>query len=290
MRSLRFIAGLGLAGLASAIAAYMLLSYVQGVRQENAVALHAEEIFRSPDSFVAGNPEGDVSVVAFFDYNCPYCRQGPPALSRLIAADGKVRLVLKELPVLGADSEAVARIAQAAIAQGKYLELYERLIAEPGRATKDEALRLASELGLDTAKLEQDAQGPVVEGAIAANKRLADRLGWRVCPSISSATRRRRRARTSTIVSSLLWLKFARTAAAPPADPERAGRPDSVGHGERYGNGAASRANAGPNRTSKSKAGNPAHGSPADALLGRGSAAHGPGREGDDSRQRLREG
>jgi protein-disulfide isomerase len=155
----------------------MLLSYVQGVRQENAVALHAEEIFRSPDSFVAGNPEGDVSVVAFFDYNCPYCRQGPPALSRLIAADGKVRLVLKELPVLGADSEAVARIAQAAIAQGKYLELYERLIAEPGRATKDEALRLASELGLDTAKLEQDAQGPVVEGAIAANKRLADRLG-----------------------------------------------------------------------------------------------------------------
>jgi protein-disulfide isomerase len=85
--------------------------------------------------------------------------------------------VLKELPVLGSDSEAVARIAQAAIAQGKYFELYERLIAEPGRATKDKALRLASELGLDTAKLEQDAQGPAVEDAIAANKRLADRLG-----------------------------------------------------------------------------------------------------------------
>ncbi len=160
----------------------MLAGYVQGVRQENAVALHAEEVFRSPDSFVAGNPEGDVSIVAFFDYNCPYCREGAPALSKLVAADGKLRLVLKELPVLGPDSEAVARIAQAAIAQGKYFELYERLIAEPGRATKDKALRLASDLGLDTARLEKDMADPAVEAAIAANKRLADRLGVKGVP------------------------------------------------------------------------------------------------------------
>lgn len=176
MRSLPFIAGLGLAGLASAIAAYTFVSYVQGVRQENAIAQHAEEIFRSPTSFVAGNPEGDVSVVAFFDYNCPYCREGAPALNKLIAADGKVRLVLKELPVLGPDSEAVARIAQAAIPQGKYFELYERLITEPGRATKEKALRIASDLGLDTAKLEKDMQDQAVAEAIAANERLADRL------------------------------------------------------------------------------------------------------------------
>lgn len=160
----------------------MLAGYVQGVRQENAVAVHAEEVFRSPDSFVAGNPEGDVSIVAFFDYNCPYCREGAPALSKLVAADGKLRLVLKELPVLGPDSEAVARIAQAAIAQGKYFELYERLIAEPGRATKDKALRLASNLGLDTARLEKDMADPAVEAAIAANKRLADRLGVKGVP------------------------------------------------------------------------------------------------------------
>ena len=179
MRSLPFI---GLAGLISAIAAYMLAGYVQGVRHENAVALHAEEVFRSPDSFVAGNPEGDVSIVAFFDYNCPYCREGAPALSKLVAADGKLRLVLKELPVLGPDSEAVARIAQAAIAQGKYFELYERLIAEPGRATKDKALRIASDLGLDTARLEKDMADPAVDAAIAANKRLADRLGVKGVP------------------------------------------------------------------------------------------------------------
>ena len=92
---------LGLAGLLSALAAYLIVSYVQGLRQENAIAVHAEEIFRSPTSFVAGNPNGDVSIVAFFDYNCPYCREGAPGLKKLVREDGKVRLVLKELPGSG---------------------------------------------------------------------------------------------------------------------------------------------------------------------------------------------
>ena len=101
VRSPRRLVVLGLAGLLSALAAYFIVSYVRGLRQENAIAVHAEEIFRSPTSFVAGNPNGDVSVVAFFDYNCPYCREGAPDLKRLVSEDGKVRLVLKELPVLG---------------------------------------------------------------------------------------------------------------------------------------------------------------------------------------------
>jgi protein-disulfide isomerase len=176
VRSPRLLLLLGLAGLLSVIAAYLAVSYVRGVQQENAIAVHAEEIFRSPTSFVAGNPAGDVSVVAFFDYNCPYCREGAPELKKLLSEDGKIRLVLKELPVLGPDSEDVARIAQAAIAQGKYFELHERLFTERGRATKEKALRIASELGLDTAKLETDMHSPAVERAIAANKLLADRL------------------------------------------------------------------------------------------------------------------
>jgi protein-disulfide isomerase len=168
---------LGLAGAAAALAVYALASYFQIAWQRDAIARNAEAIYRSPTSFVAGNPDGDVSVVAFFDYNCPYCREGAPDLAKLVAADGKVRLVLKELPVLGADSEVVARIAQAAMAQGKYLELHNALFAGRGRATKETALRLASELGLDAAKLENDMQGQAVEGAIAGNEELADRLG-----------------------------------------------------------------------------------------------------------------
>ena len=168
---------LALAGLLSALAAYLAVSYLRGVRQDNAISAHAEEIFRSPASFVAGNPQGDATVVAFFDYNCPYCRAGIPDLKKLLRDDGNVRLVLKELPVLGRDSEDVARIAQASIAQGKYLELHERLFAERGRATKQKALRIASELGLDPAKLQADMRSPGVNGAIAANRRLANRLG-----------------------------------------------------------------------------------------------------------------
>ncbi len=58
-----------------------VLGYVRSMRQERGIATHAEEIFHSPTSFVAGNPQGDVSVVAFLDYNCPYCRQGAPDLA-----------------------------------------------------------------------------------------------------------------------------------------------------------------------------------------------------------------
>ena len=168
---------LGLAGVATALAIYALVSFLQILWQRDAIGRNADEIFRSPTSFVAGNPDGDVSVVAFFDYNCPYCREGAPDLAKLVAADGKVRLVLKELPVLGPDSEVVARVAQASMAQGKYLELHNALFTERGRATKEKALRIASELGLDTAKLEKDMQDQAVEGAIAANQELADRLG-----------------------------------------------------------------------------------------------------------------
>jgi protein-disulfide isomerase len=169
-------------GLASALATYLLVGHVRSARQESAIAEYADEIFRSPSSYVAGNREGDVSVAAFFDYNCPYCRKDAPALLTLIASDPKVRLVLKELPVLGDDSEAAARIALAAQAQGKYFELYHKLITERGRATKAKALHLAAGLGLDTAKLERDSQGPAIAAALEENKRLRENLGIRGVP------------------------------------------------------------------------------------------------------------
>ena len=89
--------------------------------------------------------------------------------------------MLKELPVLGKDSEQVARIALAAAAQGKYFELHQRLFAESGRATKAKALRIASELGLDVGRLERDMDDPTITAALLENTRLARR-------SISSAT------------------------------------------------------------------------------------------------------
>jgi protein-disulfide isomerase len=181
-RSFRLLVLFGLAGLLTAVVAYELLGYVRSLRQERGIAAHAEQIFRSPTSFVAGNAKGDVSVVAFLDYNCPYCRRGAPDLAELIAKDDKVRLVLKELPVLGKDSEDVARVALAAAAQGKYFELHQRLFTEPGRATKAKALRIAGELGLDVGRLEAEMDDPAITVTLLENTRLARDIGVRGVP------------------------------------------------------------------------------------------------------------
>jgi protein-disulfide isomerase len=182
VRSLRLLAILTAVGLASALAAYFLVSQERSARQEGAVAQYAEEIFRSPRSYVAGNPEGDVSVVAFFDYNCPYCRKDAPALSALISADPNVRLVLKELPVLGPESENATRVALAARKQGKYFELWQRLIGARGRVTEASALAIAGELGLDIDRLQRDMDDPAITAAILANMRLGVSLGVRGVP------------------------------------------------------------------------------------------------------------
>jgi protein-disulfide isomerase len=128
----------------------------QSVQQQKAISQNANAIFRSPVSHVAGNPNGDVSVVEF-DYNCPYCRHALPDVLKLLNEDGKVRLVLKELPILGDDSVAAAKLALAANKQGKYFEIYQKLFSEPAKADKDKALRIAKELGLDIDQLQKDA-------------------------------------------------------------------------------------------------------------------------------------
>ena len=176
------IAKLALLAVSSLALGYVVATWSQGKRAEKAVAQHSEQIFRSSADPLLGNPQGDVSVVAFFDYNCPDCRRTGPALTELAAKDSKVRVVLKELPVLGKDSEGSARVALAARKQGKYAELHERLLTERGRAGKDTALRIAAELGLDPAALERDMDDPAVTDIILANMRLARDLGVRGVP------------------------------------------------------------------------------------------------------------
>lgn len=176
------IIGMAAAALVFGIAAHGITRGWQEARQERAVAANAEQIFHSPSSFAAGNPGGDVSVAAFYDFNCPYCRKDAPALAKLIAEDRQVRLVLKELPVLGPDSEAAAKVALAAGRQGKFFELYARLFAEPGRATEEKALRVAAELGLDRERIKQEMQDPAIAAALAENETLARSLKVRGVP------------------------------------------------------------------------------------------------------------
>jgi protein-disulfide isomerase len=148
----------------------------QSVQQQKAISKNADAIVRSPVTPVAGNPNGDVSVVEFFDYNCPYCRRALPDVLKLINQDGNVRLVLKELPILSDDSVAAAKLALAANKQGKYFEMHQKLFSESGRANKDKALRIAKELGLDIAQLQRDAENPDIKKALNENKELAVKL------------------------------------------------------------------------------------------------------------------
>lgn len=145
-------------------------------KQRKTISDNAEALFRSPNSHVTGNPNGDVTVVEFFDYNCGFCRRALPDLVKLIESDGKVRVVLKELPIFGEDSEAAAKAALAADKQGKYFEMHQKLFNEPGKADKAKALRVAGELGLDVTQLEKDMAGPEVQKALDEARELAQKL------------------------------------------------------------------------------------------------------------------
>jgi protein-disulfide isomerase len=154
----------------------------QAAQQSKAIGDNADEIFRSPVTFVAGNPDGDVSVVEFFDYNCGFCRKALPDVVKLVNNDNKVRLVLKELPIFGEDSEDAAKAALAAHKQGKYFEMHQKLFTEPGKADKAKALAIAKELGLDVAQLEKDMQDPSIKQALDETKDLAQKLNLQGTP------------------------------------------------------------------------------------------------------------
>jgi protein-disulfide isomerase len=154
----------------------------QAAQQEQVISENAEAIFRSPLAYVAGNPDGDVSVVEFFDYNCGFCRRALPDLVKLMENDGKVRVVFKELPIFGEESEGAAKAALAAGKQGKYFEMHQKLFSEPGKADKDKGLRIAAELGLDVPQLERDMESAEVQQALDEARELSQKLGLQGTP------------------------------------------------------------------------------------------------------------
>src|SRR5690606_2919987 len=118
--------------------------------------------YRNPNSSVAGDPNGDITVVEFFDFNCGYCRRGLPEVQKLIASDAKVRVVFKELPILSKGSEEAAKVALAAKRQGKYWEFHQAMLSSKGQANEASSLKVAESLGLDMAKLKADMASDAV--------------------------------------------------------------------------------------------------------------------------------
>lgn len=154
----------------------------QATQQEKAISENAETIFRSKHAYIGGNPQGDVTVVEFFDYNCSYCKRAMPDLIKLMDSDDKVRVVLKELPIFGGDSDDAAKGALAAKMQGKYFEMHQKLFSDSGKADKAKVLRIANELGLDVEQLEKDMEGEEVEQALEEAREIAQKLGLQGTP------------------------------------------------------------------------------------------------------------
>jgi protein-disulfide isomerase len=143
---------------------------------EAVLAARADEVFRDPMSPVTGNPDGDVSLVEFFDYNCPYCRRVAPVVAEAEAADPQLRIVYKEFPILGPGSVFAARAALAAHRQGLYFAFHEALMQAGGRAEENSVLTVAKEVGLDVERLKSDMKDPEIQAAIDRNLALAEAL------------------------------------------------------------------------------------------------------------------
>lgn len=145
-------------------------------RRRATLASLQDDLRSDPNAGSLGNPDGETVIVEFFDYNCPYCRRAAPEVSALIAEDPDLRVVMREWPILGPDSEAAARASLAARAQGKYAAFHEALMAQ-STANAATIRRAADAVGLDFDRLQADMRAPEVEAHIARSRELATQLG-----------------------------------------------------------------------------------------------------------------
>lgn len=151
-------------------------------RIRSAISENADAIFRDNYGLETGDPDGDVTIVEFSDYNCPYCKRAFNDLTKLLDSDKKVRVVLKEFPIFGERSEGAARVAVAAKNQGKYFEVHAALLKNRGQNTEQTALKLAENLGLDMDKLRQDMNSDETRKIIRETRELGNKLGIQGTP------------------------------------------------------------------------------------------------------------
>ena len=149
----------------------------QAEKIKGVISQNAPDIYRAPKASVAGNANGDITVVEFFDYNCGYCKRGLHDVIKLVETDPKVRVVFKELPILSKGSEEASAVALAAGMQGKYWEIHRAMLESKAHLNEAAALKLAEKLGLDMTKLKADMVSPEVKGEIEKSQELAKKMG-----------------------------------------------------------------------------------------------------------------
>ena len=155
-------------------------------RDAMAITAHADSLFASQLDVVIGNLEGDVEVVEFFDYRCGYCRRAHPEVAELIKNDGKIRVVLKEFPILGEESLLASRFAIAtkiALGVEAYVEVHDALMQMRREFSEASLIALVDELGLDRAAIIASLEDPLVQATLDYNRWMAQRLSISGTPS-----------------------------------------------------------------------------------------------------------
>jgi protein-disulfide isomerase len=142
-------------------------------------------VLRDPDIPVAGNADGDITIVEYFDYNCPYCRKLEPELRQVVQDDGKVRLVLKDWPILGPVSIAAARMALATKYQDKYVAAHDALMGTASKLTEPRIRELLAGAGIDVDRAARDLEtnAKAIDAILARNGDQATAFGFRGTPS-----------------------------------------------------------------------------------------------------------
>jgi protein-disulfide isomerase len=156
--------------------------------QTRAIAQHADSLFRDPADAVKGNPQGRVTIVEFFDVRCGFCKQLHPTMAQLIQRENDVRVVLKDLPILGPNSVTAARALIAAQRQNQYGALYDALMRLREEPTEPVLRREAERLRLDWARLRRDMEDPATLARIERNIALARALDIQGTPAMVIGT------------------------------------------------------------------------------------------------------
>jgi protein-disulfide isomerase len=170
--------GMGALGLASGPA------FAHDDRDHEKVLTEAL-VLRDPDVPSTGNPDGDINIVEWFDYNCPYCRKIAPEIRQVVQDDGKVRLVLKDWPILGEVSKAAARMALAAKYQNKFVEAHDALIGVSSRLTEPRVRELLAGASINMERLNADltAKAKEIDAILKRNGDQAEAFEFRGTPS-----------------------------------------------------------------------------------------------------------
>jgi protein-disulfide isomerase len=177
------------AAVASMLSLGVLLTFTPAARAEQADAFK-ESVLRDPDVPASGNPQGDLTIVEYFDYQCPYCKKVAPELAKIAKEDGKLRIVMKDWPIFGGVSQYAAKMVLAAKYQNKYREAHAALIGATKKLSEDVVRKLLGDAGIDVDRATSDMETnkPAIEALLVRNNEQAEAFGFQGTPAFIIGT------------------------------------------------------------------------------------------------------